>query len=155
MSNCQATFYGMVLPLEKNLPKLLEKAYESGKRCLVLVESQERLVGLNSILWSYSTMAFLPHGYKDVHEKWADRQPIWLSCEFENPNNSTILVNTCGFPYENIPLDSFERIMDLFDATDPEQLSLAKQREHALKDLGTSVTQWVQTPKGTWEKGLV
>ncbi len=148
-----ALFYGMVFPLEKNLPKLLEKAHESNKRCLVLVDTQEHLLVLNTVLWTYATMAFIPHGYKEIHGEWAADQPIWLTCTFENPNNSTLLVNTCGMTYKNIDISGFEKIMDLYDMNDSLQVTLARERAQELKGRNFPVIEWAQTHKGAWEKG--
>ncbi len=153
MTKAQATFYGMLLPLEKNLSKLLEKVYESGKRALVLIDTQERLVTLNSALWSYATMSFIPHGYQDVHGPWAKDQPIWLSCTMDNPNGSKVFVNTCGMDY-TMNIDPFERIMDLFDASDPKHVQKAKVRQAQLQT-HMAVSYWQQTEKSTWEKGTL
>ena len=39
--------------LENVLPKLLEKAYETGKSVLVRVGNEERVEFLNALLWTY------------------------------------------------------------------------------------------------------
>ena len=49
-------------PLEKALPKLLEKVLESGRRAVVLAASEERAEALNAALWTYEQGSFLPHG---------------------------------------------------------------------------------------------
>ncbi|MBT5191635.1 MAG: DNA polymerase III subunit chi, partial [Rhodospirillaceae bacterium] len=40
-------------PLERALPKLLEKALERGHRAIVLAGSKERVDDLNTVLWTY------------------------------------------------------------------------------------------------------
>ena len=63
--------------LENVLPKLLEKAYETGKSVLVRVGNEERVEFLNALLWTYNDQSFLPHGSKKDGN--AELQPIWLT----------------------------------------------------------------------------
>src|SRR5437870_3857428 len=63
-------------PLERALPKLLEKALAGGFRVLLVAESEERIEQLNQLLWTYDPGSFLAHGSrKDGH---AEEQPILL-----------------------------------------------------------------------------
>ena len=63
--------------LETVLPKLLEKAYSTGKSIVVRVGTAERVEFLNALLWTYDDQSFLPHGSsKDGN---AELQPIWLT----------------------------------------------------------------------------
>ncbi len=63
-------------PLERALPKLLEKALAGGFRALLVAPSDERVEQLNQLLWTYDPNSFLPHGsVKDGH---VDEQPILL-----------------------------------------------------------------------------
>ena len=48
-------------PLERALPKLLEKTLEAGKRALVVVGSVERVEAFDGLLWTYHQEAWLPH----------------------------------------------------------------------------------------------
>lgn len=135
-------------PVEKVLPKLLEKVVASGKRGLVLAGSEERVESLNAALWTYSSGSFLPHGTRK--DGFAGHQPIWLSTTVDNPNNADILVLTDGM---DVPaLDNFERCIDIFDGLDEEAVTLAKKRIQHYNNNGHNVTYWRQGPKGTWEK---
>ena len=49
-------------PLERVLPELLEKCLERGWRAVVQTAEQERLEALDTQLWTYRDIAFLPHG---------------------------------------------------------------------------------------------
>ena len=49
-------------PLEKALPKLLEKTLEAGERALVRVPSAERVGWLDGQLCTYDDRSWLPHG---------------------------------------------------------------------------------------------
>ena len=48
-------------PLERALPKLLEKVLASGARAVVRAGSDERVEFLNGALWTYQPASFLPH----------------------------------------------------------------------------------------------
>ncbi|HTO82001.1 MAG TPA: DNA polymerase III subunit chi, partial [Methylomirabilota bacterium] len=75
--------------LEAALPPMLEKTLERGQRAVVVAGSPERVEHLTGHLWTYSERGFLPHGSaRDGH---ADRQPVWLTAEDENPNGAQVL----------------------------------------------------------------
>ena len=61
----QADFYHLQKQtLENVLPKLLEKAYATGKRIKVKIGNEERVEFINGILWTYDDQSFIPHGSK-------------------------------------------------------------------------------------------
>ena len=70
-------FYHLLsTPLERALPRLLERAFAQGHRIVVRAGSSERVEYLCAALWTYEEAAFLPHG--SVSDGHAARQPIWL-----------------------------------------------------------------------------
>ena len=75
--------------LDEVLPKLLQKAYSTGKRIKVKIGTEERVEFINSLLWTYDDESFLPDGSKK--DGFADQQPIWLSADIENPNTALFL----------------------------------------------------------------
>jgi DNA polymerase-3 subunit chi len=135
-------------PLERALPKILEKAVEAGKRSVVIAGSEERVAALNTILWTYDQDSFLPHG--SVREGDAADQPIWLTAEDENPNAAQIVVLTEGASVAD--LAAYERCLDMFDGNDPDAVAAARARWKAAKDAGHALTYWQQTDGGGWEK---
>jgi len=64
-------------PLERALPKLLEKAVAGGFRTLLVDESDARVEQLNQLLWTYDAGSFLPHG--SAKDGRAEEQPILLA----------------------------------------------------------------------------
>ncbi|MCS5608435.1 MAG: DNA polymerase III subunit chi, partial [Alphaproteobacteria bacterium] len=88
-------FYHLLhMPLERALPKLLEKALERGHRAIVLTGSKERAEDLNAALWTYEERSWLPHG--SAGDGSPETQPIYLTAEEENPNGADILVAVDG-----------------------------------------------------------
>jgi DNA polymerase-3 subunit chi len=142
-------FYHLVAtPLEKALPKLLEKVLGSGARAVVMAGSIERVEALNAQLWTYTPNGFLPHG--TTKDGKAERQPIWLTAEDENPNGATILVLTDGAASEQ--LADYARCLNVFDGADEAAVAEARARWKLYKEAGHGLTYWQQTESGGWER---
>ena len=75
--------------LEQVLPKLLEKAYSTGKNIKIKVGNEMRVEFINSHLWTFDDTSFIPHGSKK--DGFAELQPIWLSSDNDNPNLAALL----------------------------------------------------------------
>lgn len=143
-------FYQLLkTPLDKALPKLLEKVYSSGFRVLVVCESPEKMEILNTVLWTFSTGAFLPHGYQGDPM----RHPLWLSLMPDNVNEANVVVVTNGIVIPADPPHSFEKCLDIFDGNDETATMNARQRYAEYKSRGCHLTFWKQTSEGNWENG--
>jgi DNA polymerase-3 subunit chi len=135
-------------PLERALPKLLEKVLERGLKAVLLAGSTERVEALNAQLWTYEQRSWLPHGSaRDGH---AELQPVYLTTEEENPNGAQVLVLVDGVAPAF--LGDFERAVDMFDGRDPAAVEAARARWKAWLDAGHPLTYWQQTESGGWEK---
>lgn len=137
-----------VTPLEKTLPKLMEKVLQGGKRAVIVTPSKERVEVLNTLLWTYTTLTFLPHG-SEV-DGFAEHQPIWLTAQVENPNGAEVLVLCDGA--EASSMDGFGRCLDLFDGNDTDSTAQARNRIQGYKAQGCSVNYWQQDSAGAWTK---
>ncbi len=135
-------------PLERALPKLLEKAHQSGARTVVMAGSDERVAALNAVLWTYDAASFLPHG--TAREGEPESQPIWLTTLDDNLNDARFLVLTDGATSEHVA--DFERCFEMFDGQDEEAVAAARSRWKAYRDSGHDLTYWQQTERGGWEK---
>jgi len=94
-------------PLERALPRLLEKVLARGLRAVVRTGTEARLEHLDDLLWTYDEAAFLPHGTSaDGH---AGRQPVWLTLADEAPNGATVLVLVDGVDPGD--LSRFDRVV--------------------------------------------
>ena len=76
--------------VDEALPRILERALEEGRRVLVRASSEEMAAALNERLWTYDDASFLPHGAAGDGDP--ETQPIFLTCEADNPNAATMLV---------------------------------------------------------------
>jgi DNA polymerase III subunit chi len=141
-------FYHLLsTPLERALPRLLERARAQDYRIVVRAASSERIEHLNALLWTYDEASFLPHG--SARDGSPASQPIWLTDGEENPNGATMLVLVDGV--EAADLATFARCLDLFDGNDEAAVEAARERWRRAKSAGHTLTYWQQTAAG-WEK---
>ena len=135
-------------PLERALPKLVEKVLEAGKRAVVMAGSEERVESLNAVLWTYRPDSFLPHG--GARDGNAADQPVWLTTEDENPNGANILILGDGAASGNIA--AYERCLEMFDGRDEAAVAEARKRWKDYQRDGHSVVYHQQTQSGGWER---
>lgn len=141
-------FYHLLsTPLERALPRLLERARAQGYRIVVRAASSERIEHLNAVLWTYDEASFLAHG--SARDGNPASQPIWLSDAEDNPNDAAMLVLLDGVEAED--LASFARCADFFDGNDDAAVAAARERWRRAAASGHTLTYWQQTAAG-WEK---
>ena len=136
-------------PLERALPRLLERALKDGYRVLLIAGSNERAEHLNQLLWTYDDASFLPHG--SARDGNTARQPIFLSTDEANPNHADMLVLVDGTSAQDLGV--FKRVCDMFDGNDEAATEAARQRWRAAKEAGHVLTYWEQTPSGWVKRG--
>ena len=132
--------------LEQALPAILIKATERGHRVLVKAESEAQAEGLNKHLWTFDAASFLPHGSQKDGD--ADRQPIFLTHTFDNPNKADVLVLTDGSAVEDF--DGYALCCDMFDGNNHDAVQSARTRWKSLKEAGVKITYWQQNERGGW-----
>jgi DNA polymerase-3 subunit chi len=141
-------FYHLLsTPLERALPKLLERARAAGHPVVVRCGSAERVAQLDAVLWTYEEASFLPHG--SARDGNAAHQPIWLTEGEENSNQATMLVLVDGV--EAGDMSVFVRCADLFDGKDEAAVAAARERWRWARAAGHELTYWQQTDGG-WER---
>jgi len=140
-------YHLLATPLERALPRLLERARAGGYRIVVRAASAERVEHLNALLWTYDEASFLPHG--TPRDGNAESQPVWLTDRAENPNDAGMLVLVDGVDADD--LGAFARCCDMFDGNDDAAVQAARERWRRAREAGHTLTYWQQTEKG-WEK---
>ena len=145
------SFYHLTAtPLERALPKLLEKILSAGFKVALLAE-EARLEPLNQLLWSYDPDSFLPHG--TLADGDAARQPVLLIHQLsdwpqENSEAKSLLFITSGAKAEG----PFERVVDMFDGRDETALDSARARWKDYKNAGHTLSYYQQTESGSWQQ---
>ena len=140
-------YHLLATPLERALPRLLERARAGGYRIVVRAASSERIEHLSALLWTYDEASFLAHG--SARDGNPASQPIWLSDGQDNPNGATMLVLLDGVEAEDV--SSFARCADFFDGNDDAAVAAARERWRRAAASGHTLTYWQQTAAG-WEK---
>ena len=136
-------------PLERALPRLLEKVRGLGFRVLLRGRDAARLETLDAALWGYRDTSFLAHGRAGDGLDPAE-QPIFLTQDAgSNANAATILVLTEDADAPD--LDTFERCLYMFDGNDETALQAARTRWKLFKEQDIPVSYYQQTETG-WKK---
>lgn len=135
--------------IEKTLPKLVEKIYDAGFHIHILCDSDEQLKTLDASLWTFSSMAFLPHGtpYDPVHMH--HENPIWLSTTLDLKNKPDVLILLAPWPLEKDW--AFKKIIFFFDANREKNNDFENAYQESLK-FNKQVIFWQQTSENSWEK---
>ena len=141
-------FYHLLsTPLERALPKLLERGRAEGHPIVVKCGSAERVAHLDAILWTYEDASFIPHG--SARDGDATLQPIFLTEHDDNPKRATMVVLVDGA--ESPDLEAFTRCADIFDGNDETAVAAARKRWRRARQDGHELSYWQQTATG-WER---
>ena len=135
-------------PLERVLPSLLERSLARGWRVVVQTSSDERVDALDAHLWTYRDDGFLPHATRK--DGGPEGQPIWLTTEDDNPNRANVRFLADGA--EAADVAAYQRVVMLFDGTDPDAVAAARDSWKKMKADGHEATYWQQSERGRWEK---
>lgn len=145
----EISFYHLLhTPLERALPKLVEKVLDSGARAVIRTGSPERAEMLSNALWTFDQASFVPHG--TARDGNAAEQPVWITPEHENPNGADILILTDGAATPDF--DGYRRCLEMFDGRDEDAVADARRRWLDYKSGDHDLTYWQQTEQGGWEK---
>lgn len=134
--------------LEQVLPKLLEKAYSTGKNIKIKLGNEERVEFINSHLWTFDDTSFIPHGTKK--DGFAELQPIWISPEDDNPNHATLLFLVDGAAIDMENAAKFERIFNIFDGNLETAVEQSRAFWKQFKVAGMEIYYWQQEDNGRW-----
>ena len=144
-------YHLLTTPLDRALPRLLERARAQGYRIVVRAASPDRVEHLNAVLWTYDEASFLPHG--SARDGNAARQPIWLTDGDDNPNAATMLVLVDGA--EPGDLAAYARCADLFDGSDEAAVEAARDRWRRAQGRRPHADLLAADRRGLGEEGLI
>jgi DNA polymerase-3 subunit chi len=137
-------------PLEAVLPVMLERSLERGWRVLVRGTDPGRIEALNTRLWTYGEASFLPHG--SAADGNAERQPIWLCCDGDNPNGANTLFLIDGAEVAPDEFGAMEMVAILFDGLDDAAVDRARDQWREVSSAGLKAVYWAQSESGAWVK---
>ncbi|MDL2404533.1 DNA polymerase III subunit chi [Rhizobium calliandrae] len=134
--------------LEDALPPLIDKSVERGWQVAIQTREPARRDSLDAHLWTYREDSFLPHGTDE--SEMPDKQPVLLTVAPDNPNRASVRFFVDGA--EASAIETYQRVVFMFDGYDQEQLEGARAQWKKLKGEGHNLTYWQQTQEGRWEK---
>lgn len=135
-------YHHSISPIEKVLPKLLEKVLAAKHRVVVMAESADQLNTIDQFLWTYSKSELLPHGTEEDGNPHL--QPIWLTTNEENPNNADVLVVVGSKQPRHI--NQFEKALILHSSWTDDTTNWAQSCGE--------FTLWSEQSQGGWTKAL-
>lgn len=93
--------------------RVVRKALGNGRTVLVFSRDAQRLTRLDSALWTFSALDFLPHVYAD--SELADRTPVWLSMTAlrDRARDVLLLLDDEAAPEFERWFDCFERVIEI------------------------------------------
>ncbi|MGD9638029.1 MAG: DNA polymerase III subunit chi [Alphaproteobacteria bacterium] len=130
------------------LPELASKVIESNENMVILTSSKEQTNFFDSLLWTFNPDAWLPHGCYKTGD--AQRQPIWITDEYENPNASSIIMILDGMSLPNF--SDFKRGLYLFNGKDENSLNKARTAWSDAKKNDCDLHYWQQEANGRWRE---
>ena len=146
-----AFYHHTTRAIEQSLSQLLEKSLARGWRVVVQAATPQRVKQLDDFLWSYAPESFLPHGTgADADPR---TQPIYLTCEGDNPNGADARFFLDGVrlaPILSSDAAPRERVVLLFSGEDDDSLEAARAQWKELKAAGHALVYYQQGAGGGW-----
>ena len=118
--------------------RLLRKAYAAGGRTVV-VGSPDQLHALDTALWTFSALDFLPHCLASAAPELLARTPIVLSPDAQAVADAQVLVHLGA----EVPagFERYERLIELV-GTDQADRAHARQRWRHYADTGYEIKRY-------------
>ncbi len=147
------SFYQLAFdPVEKIIPKLVDGMTKAGIKSVIMASDTEMMNKINASMWTFSTLAFVPHGTREDSLDIIDELPNFLTTTLENPiTASACIVCNEEIIFKNANTFGFERILYIFDGTSSQATQMLHERMHYHQSCNDQMTIWHQTKAG-WAK---
>ena len=118
--------------------RLLRKAVGSGARAVVLASADE-IAKLDSLLWTFSALEFLPHCHAQSGPELLARSPVVLAADLraDFPHRE-VMVNIGQAWLDGF--DAFERVIEVVSLDEADR-QLARQRWKRYTELGYTLVR--------------
>ena len=114
--------------------------YRRGLTLAVWSADERRLDALDSLLWRFDDLAFLPH--VRAESPLAGETPILLSSKLGNLSGDVLLLLDDGLPPDwASSFDRFQRIIDVV-STEPNELQASRARYRAYQAAGVELAAY-------------
>lgn len=139
------------LPETKVLCKLIDTIYKKGFRCLVLCKDKAQMLQLDSTLWSYEQLSFVPHLHEDDNREEVSQTPVALATQVANFNDASVLI-LASQEYSDVENAQFDKVVFLYSQSDAAQKSKYELLLEKVKPLNINVLHYRQLVDNSWEK---
>ncbi|HEV3018710.1 MAG TPA: DNA polymerase III subunit chi [Burkholderiaceae bacterium] len=115
--------------------RVVRKALGGGRSVLAFSRDAQRLARLDSALWTFSALDFLPHVYAD--SELADHTPVWLSMtQLADRERDVLLLldDEAASDFERW-FERFERVIEIV-SNEADDRARARARFKAYRDRG-------------------
>ena len=118
--------------------RLLRKAVGSGARAVVLADSSD-VSKLDSLLWTFSALEFVPHCRVDAAAELLSHSPVVLSSDLrvDLPHHDVLVHLGQDWPEG---FDAFSRVIEVVSLEEQDRLQ-ARQRWKRYTDLGYTLVK--------------
>jgi DNA polymerase-3 subunit chi len=113
--------------------RVIRKALGNGRTVLVFSRDAQQLARLDSALWTFSALDFLPHVYAD--SELAPSTPVWLSMTPVQDRDLLLLLDDEPAPDFEHWFERFERVIEIVSNED-EDRARARVRFKAYRERG-------------------
>lgn len=146
----EVVFYALYsTPVDKAIPTLLQKIYDSSLKVHILCQDDEQLQTLDDSIWTFTPLAFLPHASVLTSTHFPNKNPIWLSMDTTFINSPDIMISTVPIFLEK--LENIKKIIFFYDMNfDSKNQFENMQKSYIQKKY--NVILWIQNAKGGWDK---
>ena len=142
-------FYHMVRrPLDQGLSQLLEKCLDKDWSVLIRCAAQNTAHKLDARLWEAVQNSFLPHGIASDDPQADAQHPILLSTA-PPPAARECIVTVDGAEVTMEEVQSAQRVMILFEASNNDTLNAARAQWRKLTEAGVNAQYW-SDESGRW-----
>ena len=115
--------------------RVVRKALGSRRTVLIFCRDAQRLARLDSALWTFSALDFVPHVYAD--SSLAACTPVWLSMTALDGRTRDVLIPLDDEPAPDFEhwFERFERVIEIV-SNEPDDRARARNRFKAYRERG-------------------
>lgn len=134
----------------KTVCKLLDKCYNTQLNTLVLVGDKTLENQIDNSLWSFSSTKFIPHGCSN--DTLPHLQPIYITTNYENPNQAQILTVINPINLDDTYIDRFKKVLIVFNTNETDKKQSARNLYSYLQKSAYRLQYFQQTEQLEWQQ---
>ncbi|WP_037587794.1 DNA polymerase III subunit chi [Stenoxybacter acetivorans] len=136
----EAVFYVHVANIPQFACRLAQKAHQDGRRVLVWLADEAEQQRINTLLWTFSSTAFVPHCVWQTEQNQPAQNEVALGCGDELPEIAadTVVLNMSTAFWSDAPIQP-ARVLEIIGAG-VDDLALGRSRFAAYRRAGFVLT---------------